>query len=52
MWKVFYYWYVAMLEDVVTVKTRMVQYIVYKLYMMISANGVHLRFQEFLIYFN
>jgi len=36
----------------VTVKTRMVKYIVYKLDMMISANGVHLTFLENLIYFN
>ena len=52
MLRVFYYWYVAMLEDVVTVKTRIVKYIVYKLDQMISANGVYLRFQYFLIYFD
>jgi len=52
MRKVFYYWYEAMLEDVVTVKTRIVKYIVYKLDKKISANGVHLRFQYSLIYFD
>ena len=52
MWKVFYYWYVGMLEDVVTVKTRIAKYIGYKLDKKISANGVNLRFQYFLIYFN
>ena len=40
----FYYWYVAMLKDVVMVKTRIAKYIVYKLDKMISANVVHLRF--------
>jgi len=49
---VFYYWFVAVLEDVVTVKTRMVKYILYKLDKIISANGVYLRFQYFLIYFD
>jgi len=49
---VFYYGLVAMLEDAVTVKTRIAKYIPNKLDKMISANGVYLRFQYFLIYFN
>ena len=40
MRKVLYYWFVAMLEDIVTVKTRIAKYIVHKLDKMISANGV------------
>jgi len=39
MRKVLYYWFVAMLEDVVMVKTRIVKYIVYKLNEMISATS-------------
>jgi len=52
MRNVLYYWFVAMLEDVVIVKTRIAKYIVYKLDEMISANGLYLRLQYFLIYFD
>ena len=48
----FYYCLVAMLEDAVTVKTRIAKSMPYKLDKMISANGAYLRFQYFLIHFN
>ena len=50
----FYYWFVAMLEDALTVKTRIAKYILFILDKMISAYGVYLRFKyfKFLIYFN
>jgi len=51
MRKVFYYWFVAMLEDAVMEKIRMAKYIQYKLEKMISANRVDIKFQYFLIYF-
>jgi len=41
-----------MLEDALTVKTRIAKYILHKLDTMISAIGVYIRFQYFLIFFN
>ena len=42
----------AVLEDAVTVKTRIAKYILYKQDKMISANRVTIRFQYFVIYFS
>ena len=52
MYEDFWYWFVAIVEGVVTVKMRIVKYVFYKLDEKISANGVYIRFQYFLIYFN
>jgi len=41
-----------MLKGGVTVKTRVVMYVSYKLDEMISADKVYIRFQIFVIYFN
>ena len=41
---VFYYWFVAMIEGVVTVKTRIIIYISYKLNEMIYSPGVYIWF--------
>ena len=52
MYEVFWYWFVAIMEGVVTVKTRIAKYISYTPNNTVSAKGVNLRFQYFLIYFN
>ena len=48
----FWYLIIAILEVVVTVKTRIVIYISYKLDEMISAGESYIRFQYFVIYLN
>ena len=52
MYEVFWYWFVAIMEGAVTVKTRIVKYISYTPDERVSANGVNIRFQYFVIYFN
>ena len=52
MCKVFWYLIIAILEVVVTIKTKIVKYISYKLEEMISADDADIRFQYFVIYLN
>ena len=52
MCEVFRYLIIAILEVVVTVNTRIVKYISYKLKEMISADDADIRFQYFMIYLN
>ena len=52
MCEVFWYWSLAIMEGVVTVKTRIVKYIFDKPNERVSANRVHIKFQYFVIYFN
>ena len=52
MYKVFWYWFLAIMEGVVTVRTRRVKDISDKPKERVSANGVHIKFQYFVIYFN
>ena len=52
MYEVFWYWFVAIMEGSVTVKTRIVKYISDKPDERVSANGVYIMFQYFVIYFN
>jgi len=47
-----WYLFVAILEDSVALKTSRAKYRSYKQYTMISAHGVYVLFQYFLIYFN
>ena len=51
MHEVFWNWFVAMVEVVVSLKTRIAKYIAYKLNNRVYANGVNIWFQYFLIYF-
>ena len=52
MYEVFWNWFVAMMEVVVSLKTRIAKYVAYKSNNRISANRVNIWFQYFLIYFN
>ena len=52
MCEVFWYLIIAIWEVVVTVKTKIVKYISYKLEEMMSADDGDIRFQYFVIYLN
>jgi len=44
MFKVFWYWFVSILEGIVNVKMRRVQYVFYKLDDRISADKAYIKF--------
>ena len=48
----FCYFIIAILKVVVTIKLRIVKYILYKLDEMISADEAYIRFEYFVIYLN
>ena len=52
MYEVIWYWFVAIMEGVVSLKMRIVECIAYKSKNSVSSNGAAIRFQYFLIYFN
>ena len=52
MYEVYWNEFVAIMEDVVSLKTRIAKYVAYKSNNRVSANEVNIRFQYFLIYFN
>ena len=52
MYEVFWNEFVAMMEGVLSLKTRIAKYVVYKANNRVSAKEINTRFQYFLIYFN
>jgi len=52
MYELLWYLFVAILEGSMVLKTSRAEYRAYKQYTIISAHGVYVRFQYFLIYFN
>ena len=52
MHEVFWNWFVAMVEVVMSLKTRIGKYQAYKLNNRVCAHGANIWFQYFLIYFN
>ena len=52
LYKLIWYLFAAILDCTMTLTTSIGKYVSYKLDEMISAPGVHVMFQYFLIYFN
>jgi len=52
MYELLWYFFVAIIEGIMTFKKSIVKYICYKVDKMISPYRVHLMFQYFAIYFN
>ena len=52
MYEVFWNWFMAMMEVIVSLKMRIVKYVAYKPNNRVCFNRVNIWFQYFLIYFN